>query len=85
MSAVTKTISSVMGGIGKMLGLSPQAPAAPIAAPAAPTAANSYEAMDAAAQSQAASMMRGRTSTMLTGAQGEDEDKLTTSKTLLGQ
>jgi hypothetical protein len=83
MSAVTNALSSVMGGVGKLLGLTPSAPT-PIAAPVTPTVDNSYQAMDAAAQQQAASLARGRTSTLLTSAQGEDEDQLKTSKIVLG-
>lgn len=78
-------VSKAIGSVAKALGLVPEAPSAPAAAPAAPTVDNSYAAMDAAAQTQAAAMTRGRTSTLLTGGAGETDDLTKTSKVLLGQ
>ena len=82
-------VGKAIRGIGQAIGLIPDAPSVPtmaggFAAPMASNAATS-SAMDTAAQDQAARMMRGRTSTLLTGGAGEDENKLNTSKVLLGQ
>lgn len=55
-----------------------------LASMSTPTADNSAALMDTAAQTAAASVSRGRTSTMLTGATGVDDAK-NTSKVLLGQ
>ena len=73
--------------IGQTLGLVPKANSygALPPAPVAPTVDNSSAQLDQAAQTRAASMQRGATSTMLTGGMGEDETKLKTSKVLLGQ
>lgn len=49
----------------------------------APTAANYNKATSAAADSILTAMLRGYLSTIITGGQGEDESKLTTSKILL--
>ena len=76
-------VGNVLGSIGKALGLVQEAPPVPVA-PVAPTADNSYQAMDTAAQSAAASVSRGATSTMLTGGTGELDDQKYTSKILLG-
>lgn len=84
MSFVGKAISSVVGGVGKALGLVPQAPQAPLILPA-PTVDNSAAQLDQAAQVAAAGVQRGRTSTMLTGGAGVTEDFKNTSKILLGQ
>lgn len=80
-------IGSAVKSIGQAIGIVPSDPqVAPItAATTAPTAANSYSAMDAAAQTAAGSVARGRTSTMLTGGAGETDDQKNTSKVLLGQ
>lgn len=61
----------------------PSTPAAPPAMPAAPTAANSQAQTDVAAQQEAMSLQRGRTSTVLTGGAGVANPG-STSKTLLG-
>lgn len=86
MSFVGKAVSNVVSGVGKALGLLPDSPRLPGVMPA-PTLSNpdNSAATDKASQDQAARMTRGRTSTMLTGGAGEDEDKLNTSKVLLGQ
>jgi hypothetical protein len=84
-------IGKAVGSVAKAIGLVPDAPqvvappeaAAP--APPAPTVANSTVDLDAAAQEQARRMGAGRTSTMLTGGAGLEEDKTKTSKVLLGQ
>ena len=83
-------VGKAIRGIGQAIGLIPDAPSLPTMAGgsyAAPMASNAdtSSAMDTAAQQQAARMMRGRTSTLLTGGMGEDEKKLITSKVLLGQ
>lgn len=72
-----------IGGLAKDLGLvdTPDAPPTP---PAAPTMASASSQMDTAAQTQAAAMAGGRTSTMLNGSEGVD-DKKNTSKVLLGR
>lgn len=70
-----------IGGLAKDLGLV-DTPSAPQAAPAAPTAASTD--LDVAAQTAAASMQGGRTSTLLNGAEGVDDTK-NTSKVLLGR
>lgn len=80
MSFVANLVQSVMSGIFGGGGSS----AAPAPAPIAPTAANSSDAMDTAASDAARRLLRGRTSTMLTGGAGLS-DLGTTSKTLLGQ
>ena len=79
-------IGSAIRGIGQAIGLIPDTPSMP-AIPVAPSSSNAdtSAAMDSAAQQQAATMTRGRTSTMLMGGAGEDETKLNTSKVLLGQ
>lgn len=77
-------ISKAVGAIGEVLGLVPKPPKVP-SAPTAPTADNSFREMDKAAQMMAASVARGRTSTMLTGGAGFNEDQKNTSKVLLGQ
>lgn len=82
-------IGKAIRGIGQAIGLIPDTPSVPTMAGgfAAPMASNAdtSAAMDTAAQQQAANVMRGRTSTLLTGGAGEDEKKLNTSKVLLGQ
>lgn len=87
-SGVGSALSSGFSGVGKLIGkafggMMPEAPSVPQMT--APTAANSAVDLDIAAQKAAASMSRGRTSTMLTGGQGEDESLLKTSRTLLGR
>lgn len=67
-----------------MLGLVPKAPQMPMLPPA-PTVDNSAAKLDEAAQLAAAGVQRGRTSTMLTGGAGVNEDPKNTSKILLGQ
>lgn len=80
-------IGKAIGGLGKALGIIPKAPQAPALMPPPPTISNPVTApdLDAAAQMQAASMGRGRTSTMLTGGDGDLLDPTKTSKVLLGQ
>ena len=80
-------IGKAIGGIGKAIGLIPQAPQAPVMPPPPPTTTNPTTApdLDVAAQQQAASMARGKTSTMLTGGDGDPLDPTKTSKVLLGQ
>jgi hypothetical protein len=81
-------IGNAVKSLGQAIGLVPDDPTpASINTPSmtAPTLGNSYEATNAAETAQAASVSRGRTSTMLTGAQGETEDQKYTSKILLGQ
>jgi hypothetical protein len=81
-------VGNAVKSLGQAIGLLPNDPTpAPINTPSttAPTLANSADTTNAAEQAQAASMTRGRTSTMLTGAQGETEDQKYTSKVLLGQ
>jgi len=63
---------------------SPSTPPAPLPAPPAPTAANTQAQSDVAAQQQAMSLQRGRTSTVLTGGAGLS-NLGSTSKQLLGQ
>jgi hypothetical protein len=84
-------IGSAVKSIGQAIGIVPEdpkpIPVATTAATTAPTLSdpNTADATNAAEQSIAASMSRGRTSTMLTGAQGETDDQKYTSKILLGQ
>lgn len=80
-------IGSAIKSVGQAIGIIPDDPKPlPItAATTAPTVGNSGDALDAAAQTQAAAMGRGRTSTMLTGGAGTTEDQKYTSKVLLGQ
>ena len=82
MSFVGKAIS----GIGQALGLTPKPPS-PVYIPPAPMASSvdTSAQMDAAAQDAAMKVSRGRTSTMLTGGDGETEDQKYSSKVLLGQ
>lgn len=80
MSFVGKAVS----GIGKIFGMVPKAPQMPMLPPA-PTVDNSAAKLDEAAQLAAAGVQRGRTSTMLTGGAGVNEDPRNTSKILLGQ
>jgi hypothetical protein len=78
MSFIGKAVRSV----GRALGLVPsKKESMPPPAPNAPTAKD-IEAE--ATQRQLAAMMGGKTSTMLTGGDGEEQDKLKTSKVLLG-
>lgn len=72
-----------IGGLAKDLGLV-DTPAAPAPAPVTPTVANSSADLDTAAQTQAAAMAGGKTSTLLNGSQGVDDTK-NTSKVLLGR
>lgn len=84
MSFVGKAIQ----GIGQAIGIIPKAPQMPyIPPPPMPTMSqpDTSAAMDTAAQDAAAGVQRGRTSTLLTGGQGETEDQKYTSKVLLGQ
>ena len=76
-------IGKWIGGAMKDLGLV-DTPAAPPTPPAAPTMVTAGDQMDTAAQTQAAAMAGGKTSTMLNGASGVDDTK-NTSKVLLGR
>ena len=76
-------IGKWVGGLAKDLGLV-DTPSAPIAAPAAPTVANSTDALDTAAQKQAAAMQGGFTSNLLSDTNTYNEDAKKTSKVLLG-
>lgn len=88
-------VSKAFRGIGQGLGLisAPQpsmyqnlaTTAAIQAAMAPPTAASASGSLDAAAMDQQRARMKGRTSTILSGGDGFDEDKRMTSKILLGQ
>lgn len=80
MSFIGKAIKS----IGRALGLVPSKKAStpPAAPPPAPVMA---DVKDDTTQRQLAMVAGGRTSTVLTGGEGEDETKLKTSKVLLGQ
>jgi hypothetical protein len=80
-------IGSAIKSLGQTIGIIPNDPTPQPITPAttAPTLANSAAVTNAAEQTAAASLSRGRTSTMLTGAQGETEDQKYTSKILLGQ
>lgn len=84
MSFVANGLGGIVKALGRVTGLLPEPPK-PIQAPDAPTADNQAASMDAAAQAQAASLSRGRTSTLLTGGAGETTDLTKTSKVLLGQ
>lgn len=84
-------IGKAVKGIGQAVGIMPKdskmapPPVAPMTnSPDASNAATTA-AMDSAMQQQAASVQRGRTSTLLTGGDGETEDQKYTSKILLGQ
>lgn len=78
MSFIGKAIRSV----GRALGLVPSKKAStPPPAPDAPTMKNVGEDATKAAL---AALAGGRTSTILTGGDGEEQDKLKTSKVLLG-
>ena len=77
-------MSFIIRPIVRMLGLTPKLPPMP-ALPPPPTPDNSAQKMDEAAQQAAASVQRGRTSTLLTGGEGVKEDVKNTSKVLLGQ
>lgn len=88
MSFVGKAVSSVVKAIGSIF--SPPQPQAPMLLPPAQVApaqsqADTSAAMDKAAQTQAAAVSNGKTSTMLTGGAGETEDQKYSSKILLGQ
>lgn len=73
-------VGKIFRGVGRVLGLVPKTPKVP-EAPQAPTMA---DVGAETTQRQLAALMGGRTSTMLTGGSGEDEEKLKTSKVLLG-
>lgn len=75
-------LAPVFSAVSDFLGLSPKKPPAPQTL--APTDAQIADKENAAAREQALRAQRGRTSNILTGAQGL-EDMGTTSKTLLGQ
>lgn len=84
-------IGKAVKGIGQAIGLMPKdpqmapTPVAPVTNNPDPANAATTAAMDSAMQQQAASVQRGRTSTLLTGGDGETEDQKYTSKILLGQ
>jgi hypothetical protein len=78
MSFIGKAVRS----IGRALGIVPKKKdSTPPPAPDAPTLKD-IEAE--ATRRQLAALMGGKTSTMLTGGDGEEQDKLKTSKVLLG-
>jgi hypothetical protein len=78
MSFIGKAVRS----IGRALGIVPSKKAStPPPTPNAPTAKDIEAEVT---QRQLAAMMGGKTSTMLTGGDGEEQDKLKTSKVLLG-
>lgn len=81
-------IGKAVKGIGQAIGLVPKTPQMS-AIPTLPMVANTdlvtSSAMDVAAQTMAGGLMRGRTSTLLTGGDGDTEDQKYTSKVLLGQ
>jgi len=78
MSFIGKAVRS----IGRAIGLVPSKKAStPPPAPDAPTMKDVGAETTKAAL---AAMMGGRTSTILTGGDGEEQDKLKTSKVLLG-
>lgn len=100
MSFVGKAIRNIVGGgfVGQAMGMPPimgavaggiagMMPKAPGIAPlpSAPSIGNSSGQLDASALAQQKAMMGGRTSTMLTGGAGFEEDTKNTSKILLGQ
>lgn len=80
-------VGKAIGGIGKALGIIPDAPSAPALPPPPPTTSDPATSpdLDAAAQDAARRMAGGKTSTMLTGGDGDTEDQKYTSKVLLGQ
>lgn len=73
-------VGKIFKGVGRALGLIPKTPKVP-EAPQAPTMA---DVGAETTQRQLAALMGGRTSTLFTGGSGEDEEKLKTSKVLLG-
>lgn len=79
-------VSRIIGGVGQALGLVPKTPKVPDA-PVAPSLTDPTIAgqADANAQMAAASVQRGRTSTLLGSGKGFDEDPKNTSRILLGQ
>lgn len=96
LSTGSKLLDSALGQLGgTVLGKAvsgnsssgtPQvASATPTAPSSAPSFANSFNQLDVAASDVAQRLMRGRTSTILTGGQGEDESQLSTSQILLGK
>ena len=78
MSFIGKAVRSV----GRALGLVPSKKAS--TPPPAPDAPTMKDVEAEATRRQLAALMGGRTSTILTGGDGEEQDKLKTSKVLLG-
>lgn len=78
MSFIGKAVRS----IGRALGLVPSKKAS--TPPPAPDAPTMKDVGAETTQRQLAALMGGRTSTILTGGDGEEQDKLKTSKVLLG-
>jgi hypothetical protein len=78
MSFIGKAIRSV----GRAIGLIPSKKAS--TPPPAPDAPTMKDVNEETTKRQLAAMMGGRTSTILTGGDGEEQDKLKTSKVLLG-
>lgn len=91
MSFVSKAVKSIGQGLGLISAPQPSfyqnlATAAAVqTAMAPPTAASASSNLDAAAMEQQRARSNGRTSTILSGGSGFDEDKKMTSKVLLGQ
>lgn len=75
-------LAPIFSAVSDLFGLTPKKPPAPQTL--APTDAQIADKENAAAREQTLRAQRGRTSNILTGAQGL-EDMGTTSKTLLGQ
>jgi hypothetical protein len=79
-------VPRIVGSVGQALGLVPKTPKVPDA-PVAPSLTDPTIAgqADTNAQLAAASVQRGRTSTLLGSGKGFDEDPKNTSRILLGQ
>jgi hypothetical protein len=78
MSFIGKAVRS----IGRALGIVPKKKDS--TPPPAPEAPRLKDVEDEATRRQLAALMGGRRSTLLTGPEGEDQDKLKTSRVLLG-
>jgi hypothetical protein len=81
-------MSKIVRGVGQAVGLISDTPKTPQLAPppmVSSTDTDQQQQLDAAAQTAAAGIQRGRTSTLLTGGAGTTEDQKYTSKILLGQ
>ena len=82
-------VGKAIRGVGQVLGLVPDTPKVPNITVTTPapmvSSVDTSQQLDAAAQTAAAGIQRGRTSTLLTGGAGTTEDQKYTSKILLGQ